>query len=113
CGVPGVPPARVLVIGSGIVGSNATFIAVGMGADVTVTAAAPDSLRTGAGGFGPPRGPGGARRQGIVAAFPGRGPVRRAPRGPGRGGAEADLGRNGEADEARIGDRRRGDRPGW
>ena len=44
-GVPGVPPAQVLVIGAGIVGSNATFIAVGMGADVIVTASALDSLR--------------------------------------------------------------------
>jgi alanine dehydrogenase len=45
-GVPGVLPAQVLVIGAGSVGSNATFIAVGMGADVTVTASALDSLRT-------------------------------------------------------------------
>ncbi len=35
-GVPGVPPARVLVIGAGTVGANATRIAVGMGADVTL-----------------------------------------------------------------------------
>ncbi|MCL6637175.1 MAG: alanine dehydrogenase [Alicyclobacillus sp.] len=35
-GVPGVPPARVVVVGGGIVGTNATRIAVGMGADVTV-----------------------------------------------------------------------------
>ena len=51
-GVPGVPPAQVLIIGSGSVGSNATFIAVGMGADVTVTASALDSLRTVAERFG-------------------------------------------------------------
>jgi len=44
-GVPGVPPAQVLVIGAGAVGSNATFIAAGMGADVIVTASALDSLR--------------------------------------------------------------------
>jgi alanine dehydrogenase len=35
-GVPGVPPARVVIIGGGVVGENATEIAVGMGADVTV-----------------------------------------------------------------------------
>jgi alanine dehydrogenase len=35
-GVPGVPPARVLVVGGGIVGSNAANIAMGMGAAVTV-----------------------------------------------------------------------------
>ncbi|RKS10207.1 alanine dehydrogenase [Nocardiopsis sp. Huas11] len=35
-GVPGVRPARVTVIGAGVSGLNATQIAVGMGADVTV-----------------------------------------------------------------------------
>jgi len=35
-GVPGVPPAHVVVIGAGSVGSSATRIAVGMGARVTV-----------------------------------------------------------------------------
>ncbi len=35
-GVPGVPPAKVLVIGGGIVGENAAAMAVGMGADVTI-----------------------------------------------------------------------------
>ena len=35
-GVPGVAPARVLVIGGGVVGDNAAAIAVGMGADVTI-----------------------------------------------------------------------------
>ena len=35
-GVPGVPPARVIVIGGGVVGTHAAKIAAGMGADVTV-----------------------------------------------------------------------------
>lgn len=35
-GVPGVPPADVVVIGAGTVGSNAAKVAVGMGAKVTV-----------------------------------------------------------------------------
>ena len=35
-GVPGVLPARVLVIGGGVVGTHAARIAAGMGADVTV-----------------------------------------------------------------------------
>jgi alanine dehydrogenase len=35
-GVPGVPPARVLIIGGGIVGASAARIALGMGADVTL-----------------------------------------------------------------------------
>ncbi|MCC6012038.1 alanine dehydrogenase [Candidatus Caldipriscus sp.] len=35
-GVPGVPPAKVVVIGAGTVGMNATMVAAGMGADVTL-----------------------------------------------------------------------------
>lgn len=35
-GVPGVGPAKVLVIGGGVVGTHAAKIAAGMGADVTV-----------------------------------------------------------------------------
>jgi len=35
-GVPGVPPANVVVIGGGIVGTNAAKIALGMGARVTL-----------------------------------------------------------------------------
>ncbi|MFN2340176.1 MAG: alanine dehydrogenase [Halanaerobium sp.] len=35
-GVPGVKPAKVVVIGGGIVGRNAAKIALGMGADLTI-----------------------------------------------------------------------------
>jgi len=35
-GVPGVPQGKVVVIGGGVVGTNAAFIANGMGASVTV-----------------------------------------------------------------------------
>ena len=35
-GVPGVAPAKVLVIGGGVVGAQAARMAVGMGADVTI-----------------------------------------------------------------------------
>jgi alanine dehydrogenase len=35
-GVPGVPPAKVAIIGGGIVGINAAKIALGMGADTTI-----------------------------------------------------------------------------
>jgi len=35
-GVPGVDPAKVVILGAGMVGSHATHIAVGMGADVWV-----------------------------------------------------------------------------
>ncbi len=36
-GVPGVKPAKVLVLGGGVVGSNAALMAAGLGADVTIT----------------------------------------------------------------------------
>lgn len=36
CGLPGVPPAHVVVLGAGVVGQNATRIAVGLGARVTL-----------------------------------------------------------------------------
>jgi len=35
-GVPGVPPCRVVVVGGGMVGTNAAQVALGMGAHVTV-----------------------------------------------------------------------------
>jgi alanine dehydrogenase len=35
-GVPGVAPAKVIVIGGGVVGRNAAAMAMGMGADVTI-----------------------------------------------------------------------------
>ncbi len=44
-GVPGVAPARVVVIGGGVSGLNAAQIAVGMGADVTVLDVNVDRLR--------------------------------------------------------------------
>lgn len=36
-GVPGVKPAKVLILGGGVVGYNAALMASGMGADVTIT----------------------------------------------------------------------------
>jgi alanine dehydrogenase len=44
-GVPGVPAATVLVIGGGVVGMNAAFIAIGMEADVFVFDRNIDRLR--------------------------------------------------------------------
>ncbi|MDE5941198.1 MAG: alanine dehydrogenase [Muribaculaceae bacterium] len=36
-GVPGVKPAKVLILGAGVVGRNAALMAAGLGADVTIT----------------------------------------------------------------------------
>ena len=44
-GVPGVKPAKVLVLGAGVVGRNAALIAGGMGADVTITDISLPTLR--------------------------------------------------------------------
>lgn len=44
-GVPGVPPAKVLVIGGGVVGTQAAKVAAGMGADVTIMDLNIDRLR--------------------------------------------------------------------
>lgn len=44
-GVPGVEPARVTIVGGGVVGTNAARLAVGMGADVTLLDLNPDRLR--------------------------------------------------------------------
>ena len=44
-GVPGVLPAKVVIIGGGVVGRNATKMAVGLGAQVTVIERSHDQLR--------------------------------------------------------------------
>ena len=44
-GVPGVDPAKVVILGGGVVGTHAIHIALGMGADVWVLDRSVDSLR--------------------------------------------------------------------
>ena len=44
-GAPGVKPARVVVIGGGVVGFNAARVAAGMGAEVTILERSPKRLR--------------------------------------------------------------------
>ncbi|MDQ2683762.1 MAG: NAD-binding protein, partial [Chloroflexota bacterium] len=44
-GVPGVPGADVVIIGGGVVGTNAAQIALGMGANVTIVDKSIDRLR--------------------------------------------------------------------
>jgi alanine dehydrogenase len=44
-GVPGVLPAKVVVLGAGVVGTNAAYVAKGMGADVTIMDVNLDRLR--------------------------------------------------------------------
>lgn len=44
-GVPGVKPAKVLVLGAGVVGRNAALMAAGLGAEVTITDISLPTLR--------------------------------------------------------------------
>ena len=44
-GVPGVPPANIVVLGGGTVGTNAAKVALGMGANVTIVDINQDRLR--------------------------------------------------------------------
>jgi len=45
-GVPGVDPAKVVILGAGVVGTHATHIAVGMGADVWVIDRNPEAIES-------------------------------------------------------------------
>lgn len=44
-GVPGVKPAKVLILGAGVVGRNAALMAAGLGADVTIADISLPTLR--------------------------------------------------------------------
>jgi alanine dehydrogenase len=44
-GVPGVAPGTVVILGGGVAGSNAAFIACGLGAEVSVIDRNPEALR--------------------------------------------------------------------
>lgn len=45
CGASGVPPAKVVILGAGVVGANACKVAVGMGARVSIFDVQPERLR--------------------------------------------------------------------
>lgn len=44
-GVPGVTPGKVVILGGGVVGTNAAQMAIGLGADTTIFDKSPDRLR--------------------------------------------------------------------
>jgi alanine dehydrogenase len=52
-GVPGVPPAEVVILGGGVSGTHAATIAIGMGANVTVVDRSADVLKRLSAQFGP------------------------------------------------------------
>jgi alanine dehydrogenase len=51
-GVPGVAPGKVVILGAGVVGTNAAHIAAGIGAEVVVMNRSPEPLRRIAAQFG-------------------------------------------------------------
>lgn len=51
-GVAGVAPAKVVILGAGVAGTNATHVALGMGADVTLVDNSIDALRRAIATFG-------------------------------------------------------------
>ena len=111
-GVPGVPPAKVVVLGGGVVGLNSAIIALGMQADVWVLDKSVDRMRD------------------LEIALDGRVTLAMSNRlqieevladadmvigavlVPGRARAEARDARDARADATRRRARRRGDRPG-
>lgn len=62
-GIDGVPSAKVVILGGGVVGSNAAAIAIGMGGDVTVVVRSAETVQHLSRLFG--------RRVNTVAAGPG------------------------------------------
>ena len=110
-GVPGVPAAPVVVLGGGVVGTNAIETALGLGANVTVLDRNPVP-----GAIGrtirpvvddPLLQPGRFR-----AGHHRRRPDRRGGAAARRAGPPADHRADGQGDAARFGARGRGDRPG-
>ncbi len=112
CGVPGVPPARVCVLGGGVVGVNAARMAAGLGAEVVVLERSIPRMRQIDDVHGGPHpdpllDPGRHRGRGAEGR---RGDRRGADRR--RRGAQAGQARAPGQDEARLGLGRRLHRPG-
>jgi len=107
----GVKRGRVTVLGGGVVGANATKIAVGLGANVTVlereskTLAYLDDIYAGRISTSTPI-------RSASSAPCSRGPRGRRGADRRRARAAADHRADGQGDGARLGDRRRVDRPG-
>src|SRR5690606_32135306 len=111
-GVPGVAPAKVVVIGGGVAGCNATQIAVGMGAEVTVLDVNLERLRQidalYRGRVRTLYSTAYAIEQAVLEARPGD----RRGAHPGREGPQARLRGPRPPDEAGVGAGRHRDRPG-
>jgi len=110
-GVPGVPPADVVVLGGGVAGSHAALIAAGMGATVTVIDRNPEAAPH----LEPARHPCAHRvlhRRRRRDAVPARRPCDRIGAHPRRDGAQAHQRRDCQGHEAGLGHCRYRHRPG-
>ena len=111
-GVPGVPPAKVVVLGGGVVGLNAAIIALGMQADVWVLDKSVDRMRDLEIALDGRVTLAMSNRLQIEEVLPDADMVIGAVLDPRRARAEARDARDARADAARLGARRRRDRPG-
>ena len=110
-GMPGVPPAKVVVLGGGNVSANAARMAVGLGAHVTVLDISMPRLYELEAVFGPAVYTVHATLDAIEAEVTGADLVIGAVLVARRRGAPHRHPRHGRSDEAGLGRRRRGDRP--
>ena len=111
-GVPGVPPADVVILGGGVAGTHAAMISAGMGATVTVIDRNPEALRRVATQLG-------AR---VRTVFSTRDAIETLCRRadlvigsvliPGAAAPKLITARDGQGHEARLGHRRHRHRPG-
>ena len=111
-GVPGVAAATVLVIGGGVVGMNAAFIAIGMQADVFVFDRSIDRLRELEVAFAGRASTVYSSTLAIEEMLPAGRPGDRRGARPWRARAARRHARAAQADEAQRGARGRLDRPG-
>ena len=112
-GVPGVPPSDVVVLGGGMVGSNAAMMALGLGANVTILDKNVDTLRRLVGDFGSSIKTVFSTRETVESLVLRADLVIGGVLIPGRRSAQAGHRRHDHEDEARLGRGRCRDRPGW
>ena len=111
-GVPGVPPAKVVVLGGGVVGMNALRMGLGLEADVTVIDRSLPRLKELDLAFAPALKTRYATVDVDRGERPGRGPRDRRGSASRRNGPAPGHSRDGPGDEARLGRGGRLDRPG-
>ena len=111
-GVPGVAPAKVVILGGGVVGTNAAAMALGLGADVVVLERSTDRMEELVARFGTQLKTLYSTQGAIEDECAGRRSRHRRRADSRRRGAEARDAQDAQGLEARFRLRRCGDRPG-